>query len=112
MSINSLPRASEDSDLVITHVLGRLIDDEPHGLNKGLQFLVAAPDGLPAGFAIVRSTEESAEFRQLAPELVHGEFNLFQSRAHFLEDFDPHGRNAIGGFCLRFLFCNRLQFST
>ena len=54
-----------------------------------MEFFVASPDRLPAGFAVVFSREEAAECRQFAKEVVDRQLRLCKFWFHQQQRLEP-----------------------
>ena len=64
-----------------------------------MEFFVAAPEGLPAGFAVVFAEEEAAEAGELADEFADGQRGIGGALAGLAEQADPfHRGDLFGGF--------------
>ena len=64
-----------------------------------MEFFVAAPEGLPAGFAVVLAEEEAAEASELANEFADGQRRVGGAFAGLAEQADPLDRgDLVGGF--------------
>ena len=54
-----------------------------------MEFFVASPDGLPAGFAVVFSPEEAVWFRQFAEEVADRQLLLCEFWFHQQQRLQP-----------------------